>query len=90
MSMGLFFQTREVFLAGVLGSYSGIVQQHLIRCEEGEVVVSCGGDDDMIHGIFVSVSLAIDEWLGEPGGIDRDRRSEIKEDDFSFGQRDAL
>ena len=53
-------------------------------------MVPCCGNDDMIHGIFVSVSLAIDEWRWEPGGIDRDRGSEIKEDDLSFGKRDAL
>ena len=53
-------------------------------------MVPGGGDDDQIHGILVDVSLAVDEWLGEPGGIDGNRRRDIEENDFPFGQRDAL
>jgi hypothetical protein len=64
--------------AGVFGSDSGVIQQHLVRCEEGEVVVPGGCDDDEIHGILVGVSLAVDEWLGKPGGIDSNRGSDIQ------------
>lgn len=53
-------------------------------------MMTCGCDDDVIHGILVGTPLRVDEGLWEPGCIDCDGWEDIEEGDFSFRQSDAF